>query len=200
MTKNIIIIHHTAVSYTKNANQFDAVNRYHVGKGWGSIGYHYFIEKDGTIKEGRKESQIGAHTYQQDMNYKSLGICLCGHFDEEDPTNEQLHSLQALVNKVGKIRVYAHRKFAPYKSCPGGNFTDLMISKLENNKLLINNSNMKLTGNETNAVQAVVYALKNLWEITNANVVLKKEGGGKGLMDESNKMANDLRHILDDHE
>lgn len=53
-TKSWVIIHHSAVSRSKNKEQFDAMKRYHIGKGWGNIGYHYVIEPDGTIKKREK--------------------------------------------------------------------------------------------------------------------------------------------------
>jgi len=135
-----IIVHHTAVSYDKNPNQFDAVNNYHKSKGWGMIGYHYLIEKDGTVKKGRAIGMLGAHCYQQSMNYKSIGICLTGFFDIELPTKEQKKSLKALLLDLMKTyqipinNIYPHRHFAKYKSCYGSKLShtwarDLLISK-----------------------------------------------------------------------
>jgi len=41
-----------------------------------SIGYHFVIEVDGTIKTGRGLEEIGAHV--QGSNAKSIGICMVG--------------------------------------------------------------------------------------------------------------------------
>lgn len=40
------------------------------------IGYHYFIEVDGAIRQGRHIEEIGAHV--QGNNSKSIGICMAG--------------------------------------------------------------------------------------------------------------------------
>ncbi len=131
-----LIVHHTAVSRGKNAEQFEAVRGYHLRKGWGDIGYHYFIEPDGTVKKGRAENSVGAHTKQKLMNYRSLGIALAGNFDSENPTELQLKALAKLLKKLRTKynlpveRVAPHRYYATYKSCPGTRFTDQMLEQL----------------------------------------------------------------------
>ncbi len=136
-TRDWIIIHHTASSATLTGHQFDAVRKYHIGKGWGGIGYHWFVEYDGTIRAGRPEDQAGAHCKQWLMNYRSVGICLAGDFDEQDPSEAQLDALTALLTDVqlrngihdGKVKL--HRDYASYKTCPGTRFTrDLLDSIL----------------------------------------------------------------------
>ena len=131
-----LILHHSAVSRTQNSQQFTAIDNYHKSKGWGKIGYHYLIEPDGELKTGRAPSEIGAHCSQQLMNYRSLGICLTGSFDLEEPTKLQLQTLTKLV-RVLRLRygipaqkLFAHRYFANYKSCPGTNFTEDLIQKI----------------------------------------------------------------------
>jgi len=69
-----LIIHHSATPRDKTT--FEAVRRYHIQKGWGDIGYHFFITADGTIHKGRKEEDVGAHCRASGMNFKSLGICV----------------------------------------------------------------------------------------------------------------------------
>jgi len=122
-----LIVHHTAVSRDDNPEQFDAVKNYHISKGWGDIGYHYFIEPDGEIKNGREDHVTGAHTIG--YNDKSLGICLTGNFDQEDPTIGQMDSLRRLLNelmveyKVVRDNIVPHRKFAN-KTCYGSRLSD----------------------------------------------------------------------------
>lgn len=131
-----IIIHHSLVSYDKNPRQFTAIDNYHKSKGWGQCGYHYVIEKDGTIVQGRQENQVGAHCYQKWMNYRSIGICLSGNFDHELPTVAQLVSLKTKIEQlrnrynISPDHVFGHRDFATYKSCPGTLFTDNMIREV----------------------------------------------------------------------
>lgn len=124
-----LIIHHTAVSRKDNGFQFEAVRKYHVGKGWGDIGYHYLIEPNGLLMKGRQETEAGAHCKEQEMNYRSLGICLTGNFDAEEPTKEQLKCLADILSHlrikydIPFDRVKFHRDYAAYKTCPGKLFT-----------------------------------------------------------------------------
>lgn len=138
-----IIIHHTAVSYDKNPDQFEATDRYHKSKGWGMIGYHYEIAKDGTLHKGRDEEAVGAHAKEQMMNYKSIGICLDGNFDIEMPTDKQINTLTALIIQlmekydISENNIYPHRHFATYKSCYGSLLPDNWA------RLLVINPNTK---------------------------------------------------------
>lgn len=131
-TKEYIIVHHTLVSRHKNKAQFDAVNKYHKSRGFPKsslgyyVGYHYMIEPDGKVIKAREHDDIGAHTVQQSMNYRSLGICLSGHFDIEEPTDEQKSALLDLILELQKAhnipdgKIKLHRDYAgQYKSCPG---------------------------------------------------------------------------------
>jgi len=138
MKKTHIIIHHSAVSRTKNSEQFDAIDRYHKSKGWGQIGYTYLIEPSGIVKTGRDENKNGAHCYQKLMNYRSIGICLTGNFDIEDPTHEQVKSLYSLIkviqdrHKIKDKNVLPHRHYATYKSCPGNLIPSNIFGYMDN--------------------------------------------------------------------
>jgi len=123
-----IILHH---SLTKDSGtvSWDAIRRYHKAKGWRDIGYHYGIELVGgeyKIFKGRPEHQEGAHTKEQGMNRKSIGICLVGNFDWGEPCDAQLNKLYELLEDIfkryGKLPIYPHHHFANYKSCPGEKF------------------------------------------------------------------------------
>lgn len=132
-----IILHHTAVSYKKNPDQYEATKKYHISKGWGDIGYHYEIAKNGKVYIGRQELQVGAHTKEDNVNYNSIGICIDGNFDVELPTIEQENALRELLLDIMKRRkidaknIFPHRHYAkspitkkPYKSCFGNLLPD----------------------------------------------------------------------------
>ena len=125
-SKEYIILHHSAVSRNKNDKQYDAISNYHSNTlGWGEIGYHYLIEPDGDIRKGRDINKSGAHTSQNLMNYRSVGVCLTGNFDIEEPTKEQKEALIKLFTRlqaeygIPDEKIKLHRDFAKYKSCPG---------------------------------------------------------------------------------
>ena len=155
-----IIIHHEAPPQVVNGDRFDIVDKYHKSLGWKGIGYGYFIEKSGVVKQGRKDNESQAHTKAH--NEDSIGVCLAGNFDLELPTDNQIKSLLSLVKE--KMAQYAipienvvpHRYFAtyslakegvnapntskwktwdntlPYKSCWGSKLPDDWLIKLLN--------------------------------------------------------------------
>lgn len=135
-SKEYIVIHHTAVSREKNDFQFEAVRDYHKRKGWGEIGYHYFIEPDGTIKRGREDDQQGAHVKEDNINTRSIGVCLAGNFDKEEPTKEQTESLRDLIFALRRMygvkrdKIKFHRYWAEYKSCPGQRIKNNFLKKI----------------------------------------------------------------------
>nr|WP_232337023.1 peptidoglycan recognition family protein [Lysinibacillus timonensis] len=115
-----IIVHHSSRKHmtAEECHEFHQKQR-----GWSGIGYNYFIEKDGTIVEGRG-LYVGAHAYGYNRN--SIGICMTGNFDIETPTNNQLTSFLKLCGQFLKQfdldsrQVLGHRELdGVTKSCPG---------------------------------------------------------------------------------
>lgn len=104
------------------------VRKWHVkDRGWKDIGYHFLIDRDGTIADGRPLDQVGAHT--QGHNTGSIGISLIGGHGssandtfDQNFTHEQNIALRALIdrlkyeNKITKIS--GHNQYAA-KACPG---------------------------------------------------------------------------------
>ena len=131
------IIHHTAVSFTKNPDQFKATDLYHKTK-WNSksslgfyVGYHYEISKGGLIRQARKDDEVGLHTIGH--NFDSIGIALDGNFDIESPSEAQMSALRDLVSRLDNLYhfkgIYGHRAVSD-KTCPGKNLTDTFIKSL----------------------------------------------------------------------
>lgn len=124
--KNIykrIIFHHSAFSTRRNAAY---IRRYQMlAMGYSDISYHYFIDRRGTIYEGRKLYYMGAHAgrnpeadllaeeirkgnaegpietaLKMDPDWGSVGICLAGNFTVRAPRKRQLKSMSSLVNQL----------------------------------------------------------------------------------------------------
>lgn len=76
---------HTAGAYNfKNKEVVhqsrSAIDRYHrEHNGWQKIGYHWYVEEDGTGERGREDHEVGAHA--GGFNVNSLGLCVSGHGD-----------------------------------------------------------------------------------------------------------------------
>lgn len=93
--------------------------------GAGDIGYHFIIDRGGTIWQGRDWQYQGAHT--SGANPNNLGVMLLGNFEIQQPTPQQLASLRILVaslvakyNLTAKKDIYGHCDFCSTK-CPGTN-------------------------------------------------------------------------------
>ena len=91
--------------------------------GAGDIGYHFIIDRTGTIWQGRDWAYQGAHT--SGANSNNMGIMLLGNFEIQQPTAQQLASLRSLaaslVRKYGldpRKDIYGHSDFCNTK-CPG---------------------------------------------------------------------------------
>lgn len=135
MKPEYIIIHH---SWTEDGIALDtpAIKRYHTEvMGWADVGYHYLIEKVGgevVITKGRMDTQVGAHC--RGFNDRSLGICMVGNFDREEPSGDMLEMLIRLVLSLQEIynipsaKVIGHRETYMLlgkpveKTCPGEKF------------------------------------------------------------------------------
>lgn len=104
------------------------IKRWHVvERKWSDIGYHWIIDRDGSVAKGRDESVAGAHA--QNHNIGSIGICLIGgHGSNENDkfsdnfTAEQDAALRGLIEDIKQrtpiSKVRGHNEVAA-KACPG---------------------------------------------------------------------------------
>lgn len=126
---NTIVIHHSAFSHAGPAE----IQGLHMDRrGYADVAYHFLIDPDGIIYEGREIHVRGAHV--QGFNTGSVGIVLIGHFNEAEPTLSQIDSLVSLVDYLRYtygIRYLAGHKDYPGQSqdgtdCPGDNLYTLL--------------------------------------------------------------------------
>jgi len=102
--KLFIVLHHSADA--SQTPQFMKVNDSHQRRGFPLsslgyfVGYHWFIGFDGTVKQARSESEVGAHCNAKLMNYIGIGICLAGDFTKHKPNNAQIIALEKLLTEV----------------------------------------------------------------------------------------------------
>lgn len=96
------------------------------------IGYHFIIDPQGRIWEGRSLAFQGGHVKAQ--NEHNLGICLLGNFDEQRPTGEQITSLNSLAPfmmrhfGVRTNRLHTHQELDRTTACPGRNLQRYMLA------------------------------------------------------------------------
>lgn len=105
-----IVIHCSATKASQNIDIRD-IDRWHRGKGWEGVGYHYVITRDGRVQGGRSLNEPGAHT--KGHNYQSWGVCLVGGLDldgkpENNFTQEQFAALRQLLVSLHAMAPNAH--------------------------------------------------------------------------------------------
>lgn len=99
---DLLVVHHTAVKVAgdkrSGVERVRAIYQYHaVNRKWGDVGYHYLIDEDGQVYEGKSGGKyvVGGHAYCHNVN--TLGIALLGNFEDEKPTQDQMKALQWLL-------------------------------------------------------------------------------------------------------
>jgi len=161
-TPRYLILHHSVSPRDTAANTAEAsFNRTHKerfnfpSKSGAYIGYHYVIYGDGTLRQYREDTEVGAHCKEQEMNFQSIGICMSGDFGkgagrlDEYPSSAQLKTLGSLLKrlqaeyKIPDERVLPHRAFAvnpttgkAYKDCYGSNLPDHPMELFAHAKVL----------------------------------------------------------------
>ena len=119
-----VIVHCAATPEGRDVKT-EEIKRWHTEeRGWSDIGYHWVVELDGSINEGRSEDINGAHC--RGHNSDSIGICYVGGSDSEgNPkdtrTEEQRDALVTLIKEIldrhPDAEVFGHRDFST-KACP----------------------------------------------------------------------------------
>ena len=127
---DMIVLHHTGNPSDDDLSAAE-IDASHKGQGWTCIGYHYVIRKDGTVEQGRPHWTVGAHAYGE--NAHTIGIHVCGNFEEAEPTDEQIESLAMLLANlctdyglmIDRDHIVGHRELMP-TACPGANLYEMM--------------------------------------------------------------------------
>ncbi len=120
----LITIHHTADEQPLVAHSlrdvYDYLRRlqsfHQNGNHWADIGYHYLIDAQGRIFEGRPLAYQGAHAGSGDLNEGNIGVALIGDFDRTRPTAQQLASMKKLVDQLLKSHRLPHGKVTAHSA------------------------------------------------------------------------------------
>jgi hypothetical protein len=99
------------------------------GRGFFDLGYHWYVEENGSGHQGRIESRRGAHV--EGFNHHTLGLCVSGHGDIESWNPEQMAEVLRKCEewcrtyKLEAWRVIGHNETDDhggppvFKTCPG---------------------------------------------------------------------------------
>jgi len=168
------MLHHSAVSYSKNSDQFKANNKYHQAK-WNFksslgyyLGYNYEISKKGKVRQARMDGERTAACYQQNMNNgQCIHICIDGNFDQEKPQPKQIYALRDLLRKlsnkygISHKNIVFHNQFAN-KTCPGKN-VDLTFVRSLINPLVLKEKKI----NKNKVKEKLLITLKTIEDLIN---------------------------------
>lgn len=130
---DLIVLHHTGgKDIDASAEQ---IHHWHIDAGYCGIGYHFVIRKNGTVERGRPVNSIGSHAFGS--NSHSVGIHLCGNFEEVQPTDAQIEMASMLIANlcadfnipIDRNHIKGHFEVDPDglrgTSCPGKFLTAL---------------------------------------------------------------------------
>lgn len=124
------IILHCSDSDIAAHDDVKVITKWHKARKFRTVGYHYFIRKDGLIQKGRDIMQVGAHCKGQ--NSSSIGICLSGRHKF---TDYQFIALERLISGLN-IRlpknptIHPHNEFSD-KSCPNFSVQEFIQNYLD---------------------------------------------------------------------
>ena len=145
----MIVVHCSATRPSHNLT-IDTIREWHIARGWGDVGYHFFIQRDGTIESGRHPDDQGAHVAGH--NTDTVSLCMAGGLDDEGKsfnnrpdlfTYAQWESAKALIAVLKRMyphaQVLGHRDLSPdlnhddkitsdewLKTCPGFDAASLL--------------------------------------------------------------------------
>ena len=122
---NLIVIHCSATRCDRSF-PLEAVIACHRARGFATVGYHYYVTRDGTVHSGRPLYQEGAHA--TGYNRHSIGVCYEGGLNAQGVpadtrTAAQKDTLLKLMNRLktdyADARIIGHRDLPDvHKDCP----------------------------------------------------------------------------------
>lgn len=124
-----ITVHHSAMPAPgrgQAGGQLRSIQRVHQDdQGWADIGYHFLIDPEGNVWEGRRLGVQGAHAGSSGANVGNIGVCLLGNFDIGSVPGAQARALDELLDALTDwfgLRcsdVWPHKHYKTSTACPG---------------------------------------------------------------------------------
>lgn len=133
-----VVVHCSATPANMPVNAA-LIDKWHRQRGWLKIGYHFVIKRDGSIEEGRKVDEIGAHV--EGFNSQSVGVCMAGGcvnvngklLPENNFTPEQFDSLKMLLVHLKATykgaKIVGHKELDNKKDCPSFDVQQWLIQE-----------------------------------------------------------------------
>ena len=128
--KTDYIVIHSTMTPPSRTTTLKTVDEWHRKEGWLEVGYHFFIQTDGTLEFGRHPETVGAHC--KGHNHDSMSICMVGGKDAsgnavDNFSKEQKETLKSIVSSLTKAypgaTVVGHNELEE-TDCPSFNVKD----------------------------------------------------------------------------
>jgi len=120
-----VFIHCSASDHPHHDN-IETIKSWHLNRGFTDVGYHFFIQKDGTLEYGRDIEKTPAA--QKGHNLYTLAICMHG-LKEENFTQAQFDTLKKLAVQIDhnyeNISFHGHCEISK-KACPVFNYRKVL--------------------------------------------------------------------------
>ena len=134
-TPSRVTLHHTAGHQPMNRadgiKEMRFLQDYHKNvRHWTDIAYHFVIDGEGTIYQGRPINAQGAHVLNNNAN--NAGVSVMGNFMDGPPTKAQLKAVETALTQIAKFykigvkKIYAHREIGS-SDCPGNVLYDKFL-------------------------------------------------------------------------
>ena len=138
-TQTDYIVVHCAATPPQMDVDIATIAEWHKARGFKTVGYHYFIKRDGTRQKGRELNEVGAHVVG--YNHNSVGVCMAGGMDSkmEKPENNfttaqwttLLITLRELHAAYPRAVIVGHRDLDAGKACPSFSVSEYVADKPE---------------------------------------------------------------------
>ena len=120
-----VFIHCSASNHAHHDN-IATMKSWHLARGFRDVGYHFFIQKDGTLEYGRDIEKTPVA--QKGHNLNTLAICMHG-LKEKNFTEAQFETLKKLAQQIEhnyeNISFHGHCEVSK-KACPVFNYKKVL--------------------------------------------------------------------------
>lgn len=96
-----LTVHHSAepfhaASAASSKAEVRRIQQFHQdGRGWADLGYHFLVDREGRVFEGRSMEFQGAHAFG-DNNVGNIGVCLLGNFAADPERGGEYARVQSI--------------------------------------------------------------------------------------------------------
>lgn len=114
------LVLHSSATRCNRSYTVEQMMRDHKARGFRTIGYHFYIRRDGTMTQHRRLLEVGAHA--RPYNRCSIGICYEGGLDENGKsantlTAAQYERLEALFVELHQL--FPEAEIVGHRDLPG---------------------------------------------------------------------------------